>query len=510
MPNQKSKSKSKAVQTAGQTTFGLISTIGSSLLFLEPSKAYAAHSEVGKFISSYINPAWPIFFVSGAADFSAFNFYLAFESIPTFIEYIKQQATVGAKIGKGSLVILIAATQNLTPVLVTYGAGGNVIEMSCGYTGTLPAALYSTIQLLRYDLPKLAHLGKKLWYACHADSEEKQHFVLQDKLYKRLLNRLYAGWLKNLASPNNFLHSPGSSLIGQWHNLTYSLEQQRDYPEAWYEAVIKYGSGAIGFVLAAELVATIGLNSINILSLFMPRPLAIILGGYVTLSNAYLMPRMLGSAFYYFGAALINSASNKPIDWLAYQLYPKTTLISTLAAAIISLLSYTTVLSIFLKNYHGLAKEDLSYTAIAAIVLFHAIAFVKLLGVGVRRYGARYGNDAAKELIALEAAYIKATQLLPEEVFANKLVTNRTSPPSDSCQSVLGLNQDQLHAHSNAGLFHPTPSKVQPESSWSLKNWAPVWANRRRGYESISDNVVTSEIAATPSAPSQRWRCVIL
>src|SRR5476651_809034 len=105
-------------------TYTTIFTVLGTIALYKPSQNYAESSAFGKSISALIGqPSWPVFFIGAAVDWSGTNFLLTAESASALKDYINKQPTLFKKITKTGGVLLLAATQNMQPLAVSYATG---------------------------------------------------------------------------------------------------------------------------------------------------------------------------------------------------------------------------------------------------------------------------------------------------------------------------------------------------------------------------------------------------
>lgn len=433
---------------AGQAVFGTVFAASSTVLFIKPSQAYAASSEIGKWLSNKLGTSsWPLFYASSALDFGGTNLYLAAVSIPAFINYIQKQPTAWKKIYKGGGILLLAVTQNIQPVVITYATNAGTLFMIAATVGEFPKSTYVTMNLIEHDLPAFNKHIKKIFSQLKATTLDRCLLPPEDQLARawqramhaiqqQFTRRIDAGWLLVLKRKDFIRLKEADALELKWLCLVEGLTQKEIHAESYFISILRGLVTAVGLGTAVNLLLAIWLNGQNVFMNNVPGVVADYLSiasdnmvlevltrslaAFTCLSATYFFSKFMGATFGNTFDGIKNVLQGKPIDWLAFQLRPITMVNTFILGSIASLISYTTLLALFRANYNGPAKEELEDGLIVNIDLNHIIGLMKLMNLAVLAYASSsLASVKEKSLISLSHAKTAAYDLADESALSS-------------------------------------------------------------------------------------------
>src|SRR5579885_138461 len=141
------------LSTIAQVSLGGIG-IGAGALYLGPAQTCAVSKDCGLWLSNLVSEKGAvIIFTAGGLDFSGGAMFMGAQSAAATVRYINGQSSLGAKIGKGTLVFVFAASQNVPLLLASLSTSPELWQTALTVGGNAPGSLFGTINMIQTEIP---------------------------------------------------------------------------------------------------------------------------------------------------------------------------------------------------------------------------------------------------------------------------------------------------------------------------------------------------------------------
>lgn len=386
--------KNQKYRNAARIVLGAVGA-GAGFLYWAPSGICTSSPTCGTFLvdaisssTSYLDPAqtakW-IFFLSGAVGFSGSNMYYSSQVYDNFSEYLNNQNSFGAQIGKGSFVILYGLGQASHMILAVLGTGGELLSATSLLTigAAIPGSLFGAVGVAKNTLPAIAeklkwNLTEYVYYSLYSPKDPLEEclrnrikFYMQEQ--KQFLIRAEAN-LKQLISQAKDIDVQVEST-----ELIDFLFQQNAIPAN--ESILSKGVrsvfrlGAIG--ITTSYIYPLVKNTFEMLKEFVPNPgLQISITALLSTANIYNNYRITGEGVDAIYKTLKSLLTCEKIDSMTFQLKPKSLSSIISVCSSISVLSFAVINVVYDKYYNGAAKDEFRHAARIGIVVNHAYALI--------------------------------------------------------------------------------------------------------------------------------------
>ena len=505
----------RKAQLALQGVFGLVFAAGNTLIFLKPSQNYGEQESFGIQLSKLLGiPSWPLFFASSATDFGLTSLYLSAMSIPAYLSFIKKDPRIVMKVLKGGGIVILTATQNVQPALITISSGASPLIIAAATIGEFPRNLYSVMNFIEMEMPGWGSKLKKSITMAQAylspqrfispEERAKKHFLYKlSQVQKEFVSRIQEGGVSNFDHvPNRLNNQNAKDFENTWLQMLENINTKDSLNESVSSQMIRNVIRGIGVGSAVNILFPIWLNAHKIFSDKVGDELGWFLAMSTSVSATYFFNKFNIFGFEVAYDGLKNVIQKKPIDNLSFKFMPKTMIVATLSSFLISLLSYPTILDLFRRNYFGAYKDELAMSLVFFINLNHTIGLIKLTNLAIISY-MRANSSAQRDKIVFDfnearLAAEKIGQFSHAEEFFN-LIADKTEAEKKILVGELGKELlNKLVIKNNQSLFF---APAQPTFIVASVN--------PDGAESLSQDDVVEPVVSESAKRSGGW-CVLV
>jgi len=358
--------------------------IMSATLFWPGCKSEAANSWLGEHLTDWLHfNSKYIYFLSAAPGLAILTDYFAANFGAAFSDALKEYSTPARKTLFVLSVGVITAYQLVQPVAVTYGAGGELINIVLAATGQLPGCGWAAINMVAktakkvsdtLETFKLNFYGLTRNYIGRNDVYEQE--ISARQLTQLLRRRVFAGFrhqdLRRVSYDQNL------KLIDVLTGLTDNLPDDFKSDNTWLSSGTKLAFQLVGAAMGFLIFMAIFLNVKNILLHFLENTFAawlvsatLCLGTLFTL--LLITAETTGNGFEYLRAKINGHNYLSPIE----QIYPIKSIVFFALASFWFLLSYATVKSLFVHNYDGAHPFAMLVMTCISSVVYHVSGGLK-------------------------------------------------------------------------------------------------------------------------------------
>lgn len=334
--------------------------VGAGILYLGPAEVCSTSIYCGQWLNNLITryPTIAIF-TAGGLDFSAGAVYMGAQSAEATIQYLKASPTLSGKMGKGTLVVFFAASQNIPLLLTSITVSPALWHTILTVGGAIPGTVFGAVNMLQRDIPywtsrasvhtsNLSHCVLNVFYERSFIEKlqwdriihyRKQHEKFLEQLntrFKDLITRMQTIEIDASCDPILFLFK--QNIINYDHS---------------YFALLVHHLGTIaGFLLAQNLCAGFISNTLRIISKYVPTlPLQVISTVLVSLSTLYGHSRLTIDGVHALLDTFVDVLRGKPIQSTMFQLQPKTMFFVAGFSIAASVLSYAVIAVVFIQEF---------------------------------------------------------------------------------------------------------------------------------------------------------------
>lgn len=464
-----SSAKSQKCINAARIILGLIGA-GAGFLYWTPSGVCVKSPTCGQFLADSISSpeiARYVMFLSGAIGFSGTNMYYSSQFYENFLQFLSEQKSLSAKVGKGTFVVVYGIGQASHILLAVLGTGGELLSASSLLTigGALPGGLFGAVGVAKNTLPKVYEklnwvLTEHVYYSLFNPKNDLEEavrnrikFYMQEQ--KHFLKQVEAN-LKQLILQAKTIDVP----VGMQDALGF-LFQQNTTPveESSLEKGLRYVARLAGTGITCNFLYPLVTNTFELSKQFVPYTgLQLGLTALLSTSSIYNNFKITCEGVDAIYKTLKNLLTGQKVDSMTFQLRPKSLALIVSMCSSISILSFAVINVMWDKYYQGPAKDELRQGARVGIDVNHAYALI-LFSMSVLRNLTK--EPKAKFLFKLE-----------DEV--NRLKGQSPKAFAEFVES-LDENQKRLYGVRAFNGEKPAPSRSWCSwFSWGTKKEEPV------------------------------------
>ncbi len=461
LPNEPAeKTSNKLVRYGANTAKGLLAAGGAGggiAFYLGPAEYCAKTPGCGLELAQVITPkgAFGLYVISGV-DYAVINALFSAMSVEHFIQYVKKQTTLAAKIGKGGGVIIYALAQDGAILVTSLKTSTAAWQTFLAVGGGLPGALYGSTLLAEHQIPHLASATKfyfnKAYHPLrdffHPISEEEKlfrkkiiHYDLQRKNFFELLDANLNYIIRN---------SDKLSFDKTQTRVSYLFGFKNSPKETWGEYIVHNIGNFLGLGLSADFATPFVKNAFTGVKDYVPSlPLELLLAGFLLSSQAYTNFKLTMDGTTGILDTLYDLLRGKPINSLAFRTHPKTTVIATLVCIFLAAFSYSAMKMLMdseLPNDGSYWHKANEISAINGIDIYHLAGmmhFFNLLLTHLSR------DERLQFFAEVKNVYENLRSMTREEFmdFAEK-----NTPEENAMYCIESFDQDQNPAHLEAQI----------------------------------------------------------
>lgn len=397
---------------------------GAGILYWAPSLS-CAQSSCGSFLSSLVTEpvARLIYFISGFFGYGGSNAFFSAAALPRLIQYLSAQKTLASKILKGGALVVLTASQTASIFFIATGTGSTPMLIMLSVGGSIPGALFASINLMEKDFPylfsKIRVIGNKILAPLSSvAATKKKYFVYYEDQQQQFIRKLTSRLISVIKNVDSLTFSDSEQSIKDPNKLLMLFLDKE--PSEIKDLVIS-SSGNIpcvikGLDLAVNLLAITftlnftcsivnssydGLESDDSNS-FSRWLLAILLNianiyGNFSVTNG-------GIIILYKGIKKMLKGKSPLEDSLTFKLYPKASTVAAFSSLAIECCSYSvidtlTTEMIVNRSISSQLQGIVRGAAVGGIIAYHSLAFFKLYSILLRKLTQNMQN---KILFAME------------------------------------------------------------------------------------------------------------
>lgn len=429
--NDKQCTLGKVASTGSEIALGVLG-LGAGILYLGPAQQCAEMESCGKWLGDLVNQGFAIgVFTAGGADFSLINAYMSSKSIQTFIEYIKKQNSTGAKIGKGTVIIAYAVTQNASLLLASLGTSTAAWQTILTVSGGAPGSLFGAVGMIDHEFPvaisalkKMGrHMREYLVNCCFVVDAPTRSYFARMRHYEAMQQQ----FLAQLTARGNHLASIASSLEvdGTPNPLAYLFSQPFALqPKSRLASGMGLFGNAAGFGVASVFTAGFTMNTFHMLERYISiLPLRIASTAFLSSASIYGNLKVTMHGISSFMEALGNVLRGRPIESSIFQLRPKTTVAVVGFAMLASALSFAVADIIYENEFPdstNRVRNGFRYAAIVGMDLYHLSGLFEFYKLA---YSKLTRNEKERFIFLVEQE-IERMKKMPLEAFIDYVEKN--------------------------------------------------------------------------------------
>ncbi|WP_148339827.1 hypothetical protein [Aquicella siphonis] len=484
--------KSNWLILASQITLGTIG-LGAGILYYGPAQTCSVTPQCGKWLADLTSENTAvIIFTSGGLDFSAGAMFMGAQSAQATINYIKQQPTPCAKLGKSAIVILVAGTQSIPLLLASLNTSPALWQTLLTVGGSVPASFYGAINLIQTEIPywmsKAGVLSSSLHHrivdrCCPIGEAERQQWAMIAHY-----RRQHAVFLKQLDIQWHYIVSQMRALDPRDVQDPLLFLFQSAAPaqnHSWLASGVHHAGTLSGFLLAANFSSAFISNTFSTLKKFLPGlPLQIAASALLSLSQTYANMKLTIDGIHSIFDSLMDIFRGKPVNSVAFQLRPKTTLLIGGLSLAASALSYAVIAVIFMNEFKDPestnttrldgAREGLLYGAITGMDIYH---FASLFHLYRLLFSALTRDQKEQFFFALEKE-ISRLKKMTEREFIDFINQNHPDRNRQLGLHPFNVPDDIENAHGQNEIL-PSPDEAVPQHNIQAPPQAPSSCFRR-------------------------------
>lgn len=339
--------------------------IGAGVLYLGPAEVCSMTPECGAWLSEYLTQNGAIIVFSlGGADFSAGAMLMGANSAEAIIRYLKAQQTLGAKVGKGGLVLLFTLTQNVSLLFTSLRTSSAPWQTILSVLGNIPATVYGTISYLEKEIPYfislLKELGRHLKTDCSGSLTKSELEKMKMMIHYQQQQTLFINSMNNRFS---YIESYAENIVrtidADEKKLGFLFKQPEKF-ETTSEQVTRYAGNIVGMLFAFNFTAGGVSNTVRLTGTFLWQIMnafaaipfqavgAMFVNASVFYGNVKYATKGISSIF----DAALDIVRGVPIRSAMFRLKPKLTAAAAIFGIGISTLSYAVIVMLFYKEFH--------------------------------------------------------------------------------------------------------------------------------------------------------------
>lgn len=360
---------------------------GAGALYIGPAKTCAGSDTCGKWLTDFTNEGFATTaFAAGGLDFSLINALFSEKSLPVFVEYIQKQRNLAAKMGKGTIIILSAAAQNVPTFLTASSTSTAYWQTILSVTGTAPGALYGAVNLMDNEIPFVLHMAKR--YLIKMQRAYVDRFMSLNEsewqLRKRMMHyeKLHCVFIEELHTRLRYVTTHARSLdmpitSNPLDSLFIQCALHSD--SSWLENKVHQLGALLGLGIGANISLPFVLNTYRLLKDYIPgMPLQILSALFLNASSIYGNVKISMAGVTGLLDSLIQLCQGKPINSLPFQLRPKTSTAIYGASILLSFLSYALINNLVENEVPGSGPgyDAYRYSEMFSIDFYHATGLV--------------------------------------------------------------------------------------------------------------------------------------
>src|SRR3990167_5440984 len=330
LPVKHAKSYGDYASIGAQIGLGIIGA-GAGFLYLGPAEACSVSETCGKWLTDLTNQKIAIsVFMAGGVDFSGINAYFSAQSINRFQTYIQKQKSNPAKIGKSTIIIVFALSQNVQLLLSSLKTSTAAWQTVLTVSGGAPGALFGAVGLVEQEIPyflsKVNQAIKQLRYTiadfCSPLSETEKHYrneiIHYSKLQSTFLKKMQANWKQIITQTENI------EINSRKPPLTFLFGQKAPVQSSsWFSSLLHKISQLAGMGLAINFSVPILANTFHSLGEYLPKSLQFLFTGFLSSSLLYGHFKITNTGVDALLTTLAQLLTGKPIDSTTFQLGTK-------------------------------------------------------------------------------------------------------------------------------------------------------------------------------------------
>jgi hypothetical protein len=388
------KAKKSLIAKASEVALGLTGA-GAGILYVGPAQYCVASTRCGAWLAATATETGAIIiYTAGGLDYSLINGYFSSRSVNEFLDYINEQPTREAKIGKGAFIILFTLSQNVQTLIVSLTTSTAAWQTMLTVMGALPGAFFGAVGITRSSIPKAYSFGKNLsrslFFPTHEFTElKRRHADFNKKLDERwrTLSGLADYIVANDRSPRDFLLNAKitPSAISNSHNVAHGVGVVTgtaiavDIAFPFIKNTFDFLNERIQFAPASGAIAA----SFLITGLY---------GNIVVCTKA--MEGLLG--------ALVDLWQGEKVHSVAYRLRPNAVALNFFLALLPSLMSYAVVNTVYENTIPGdendPTRETFRYAADFNICLYHVFGLMHFLNLMIEKFATNPDHQYVYEM----------------------------------------------------------------------------------------------------------------
>lgn len=414
---------------------------GAGVLYFAPSQTCSVTPQCGEWLAKLASPTTAVIvFTSGGLDFSAGAMFMGAQSVQATINYIRRHETIMGKIGSGTVIVLVASSQSIPLLLAALNTSPALWQTILTVGGSLPASFFGAINLIETEIPfwmskarvLSSSIHHRLVECCRLTTEAERQQWAMITHYRRqhaaFLDQLDAQW-KYIVS-----HSQDIDISRATDLLPFLFQTRAAERDSSYLASAIHHAGTLsGFVLSSIFSSAFISNTFNTLKQYVPTlPLQITGTALFSLASTYANIKLTVDGFHLLLDSLVNVLRGKPIDSIAYQMRPKTTLLIGGLSLAAAALSYAVIAVIFISEFKDPnasnntrldgVREGMLYSAITGMDIYH---FASLFHLYILLFSALTRNEKERFLFSLQKEVTRLKGMSESEFIQ---LVNQNSP----------------------------------------------------------------------------------
>lgn len=339
--------------------------IGAGMLYLGPAEVCSMTPECGAWLSEYLTQNGAIIVFSlGGADFSAGAMLMGANSAEAIIRYLKAQQTLGAKAGRGGLVLVFTLTQNVSLLLTSLRTSSAPWQTFLSVLGNIPGTVFGTISYQEKEIPYfislLKELGRYIKTDCAGPLTKSELEKMKMMIHYQQQRTLF---INSMNSHFRYIESNAENIVRTIAVDEKKLEflfKQPEKEETSSELAARYLEYILGLIFALDFTLGGVSNSArmigHLLRKIMPAMAAIpfqaVGSMFVNASVFYGNVKYATTGISSIFDVALDLVRGVPIRSAMFRLKPKLTAAAAIFGISISALSYAVIVMLFYKEFN--------------------------------------------------------------------------------------------------------------------------------------------------------------